>query len=316
MLEERCWSYAEQKAATLRTQNAQRLLDQLGFKVEITGELDKPTQEAVAVYQIRRDLTIDGLINDEVIDQLRSEVPETHLCDSLAHYSLGPHDWRTVSLQTMDAILAVTECNNALREYPHVVRFQIQYARALAAANRAEEALLRARELAQNQHPAAELLIGQLHASGELSESGKPDYANAMPMFTLAAERGYALAQHFLGSVYETGKKGGSKSVSRDLTAALAWYVKAGSQGYLPAQLDAGRMYAAGKGAKRNYDQALRWYRRAANLGNAQAQYHVAEMYERGRGVKRDKAQALDWYVKAAAQGHTESAAKVKRLSR
>lgn len=302
---------AEQKAAILRTKDAQRLLDQLGFKVDINGELDKQTQEAVAVYQIRRDLEINGTINDEVIDSLRMEVPDSHICDTLAHYSLGADDWRTIALARIDAIVAISECNNALREYPSVVRFQIQYARALAAANRAEESVLLVADLARKEYPAAEFLIGQLHASGQLSENGKPAYKNAMRMFTFAADRGYALAQHHLGKAYETGI-----GVTRDKVAAINWYQKAGVQGYLPAQLDAGRMYYVGRGISRNYEKALRWYQRAADLGSAEGQFHVGDIYERGKGLSRDKRIALEWYLKSAAQGHAQSVAKVKRLSR
>lgn len=302
---------AEQKAAVLRTKDAQRLLDQLGFKVEINGELNKQTQEAVAVYQIRRDLTINGQINDEVIDHLRLEVPDSHICDTLAHYSLGPDDWQTIALARMNAILAISECNDALRQYPSVVRFQIQYARALAAANRAEESVLLVSDLARKEYPAAEFLIGQLHESGQLSENGKPAYKNAMRMFAFAADRGYALAQHHLGRIYETGV-----GVTRDKVAAINWYRKAGVQGYLPAQLDAGRMYSLGRGISRNYDQALRWYLKAADLGSAEGQFHVGNIYERGKGISRDKKIALEWYSKSAAQGHQESVAKVKRLSR
>jgi hypothetical protein len=302
---------AQEKASILRTQEAQRILDQLGFKIPASGKLDKPTQEAIAVYQVRHDLTINGLINDEVIDLLRTEVPATHTCDQLAHYSTGADDWGTILLSRMDTPNAISECSDALRFYPEVVRFQIQYARSLAAAKRGNDALPIVADLARKGYPAAEFLIGQLHSSGQLQDSGKPDYDNAIPFFRSAAERNYARAQHHMATLLESGE-----GFSRDLNAALNWYVKAATQGYLPSQFGAARMYYAGRGVKRDYAGALDWYKRASDQGSTEALFKVADMYERGRGTPRDKKQALEWYTRAAAQGHPDAPAKVKRLSR
>ncbi len=302
---------AEHKATVLRTQDAQRFLAQLGYLVSVTGELGKPTREAVAVYQIRRDLVVNGEITDEVIDRLRTEVPDEHVCDDLAHYSLGPTDWQTVDLGSMDSIRAISECNDALREYPDVVRFQIQYARALGAARRGKEALLLVEGLARDGSAAAEYLIAELYLLGQLQDSGKPDYENAIPMFSSAADRGYALGQHRLGSLFEQGT-----GVSRSQEAAAQWYQRAGAQGYVPAQLDLGRMLVAGRGVRRDYVEALRWYKQAALSDNSEAYFRVGEMYDRGRGMKRDKSTALEWYLKAANKGHSEASVRARKLAR
>jgi TPR repeat protein len=300
---------AEKKAMLLRTQDAQRYLDQLGFPLVVTGELNQQTREAVAVYQIRRGLKVNAEITDEVIDMLRSEVPDQHLCDELAHYSLGPTDWEIVEIEDMDATQALTECNQALRLYPEVIRFQIQYARALAAADRGDEAILTVGPVVRKGYPAAEYEMGQLYLKGQLSDTGKPDYRTALRMFNYAAEKDYAAALFQLGMLYEKGS-----GVQRDSVSAIQWYLKAAELGFAPAQVATARLYLTGRGVKKNYEKAIKWYTRAAEAGYAEGQYRLGELYERGSGVKRNKQTALSWYTKASAQGHREAKAKVKRL--
>ena len=306
---------AEEKALFLRTQNTQRFLDQLGFRVLVNGKLDMQTREATAVYQIRRGLTVDGEITDEVIDRLSSEVPDKHVCDALAHYPLSPDDWKNIKLDAIDVTQALLECNNALRSYPDVIRFQIQYARALVAAGRADEAVLLITDVARKGYPAAEFLIGQMHLRGTLNETGKPDYKNALRLFNLSADNGYVVAQQKLGLMYEKGP-----GVSRDSKIAFSWYSKAAVQGYAPAQIEVGRMLVSGRGVKRNYEEALEWYRKAAASEYAEGLYRLGEMYERSRGMKRDRKQnkktALEWYLKASEQGHAAAIEKTKRMKR
>lgn len=311
-LRERAIAEAEAKARLLRTQNAQRMLDQLGYPVPITGNLDKETIEAVAVFQVRRDLTINGKITDEVLDTLFASVPDSHACDQLAHYSRDASDWNTVSLSAINANLAISECNDALRSYPDVVRFNIQYGRALAAAGRAPEALLAVEALAASGYPAAEFLIGELHSSGALTDNGRPDDEAALEQYVSAAMRGYARAQHHLGLVFESG----NRAATRSTTEAFNWYGKAAEQGYGPALLKVAAAYESGRGVKRDYAKAMQWYERAAAANIASAQYALGNLFERGRGTKRDKVAALKWYRDAAANGHADAKLKVQRLDR
>ena len=84
---------SEEKARILRIREAQRYLHQLGFPLEESGEFNKPTREAFAVYQIRRDLGVNGDVTDETLERLKGEVPEEDNCDGLARYPRLPTDF-------------------------------------------------------------------------------------------------------------------------------------------------------------------------------------------------------------------------------
>jgi len=298
------------KAQILRTRESQRYLHAVGFPLEDTGELTKPTREAIAVYQVRQDLEVNGLVTEELLSKLKAAVPESHNCDSLAAYSTGPDNWG-ISIPDIAAKAAIPSCNDALRDYPDTIRFQIQYARALVAAGRADDAMTAIGNAARLQYPAAETLIGMIHELGLRSEKGKPDYPNAIFWYKLASARGYPEAQQKMGFLYEKGlgfKRADSKAVE--------WYHKAASQGYAPAQVDLGLMFTAGRGVKRNYATAIEWFTKAANSGYASGQFYMGDMFEKGRGLKRNRTTAVSWYRKAADQGHLEAGTRVKRLVR
>ncbi|MFZ1640333.1 MAG: tetratricopeptide repeat protein [Candidatus Contendobacter sp.] len=88
-----------------------------------------------------------------------------------------------------------------------------------------------------------------------------------------------------------------------DHAAALKWYRKAADQGYAPAQINLGSMYAEGEGVPRDLQEALKWYHKAADQGDASAEFSLGMLYEQGEGVPQDFEEALRWYRKAADQG-------------
>lgn len=296
------------KAQILKTRESQRFLHAVGFPLEVTGELNKATREAIAVYQVRQDLQVNGLVTDELLSTLKAAVPDTHNCDALAAYSTGPDNWG-IPISEIAANAAIPTCNDALRKYPDTVRFQIQYARALVAASRTEDAMNAIESAARLGYPAAETLIGMIHEAGLLSGKGKPDYVNAHRWYKFASDEGYPDAQQKMGFLYQKGL-----GVRRAEDVAVEWYHKAAAQGYAPAQVDLGLMFAAGRGVKRNYLTAIEWFTRAANVGYAAGQFYLGDMYEKGRGVKRDRSTAKSWYRKAGNQGHQEAIKRTKRL--
>jgi TPR repeat protein len=99
--------------------------------------------------------------------------------------------------------------------------------------------------------------------------------------------------------MYATGWGG----VVQDVAEAARWYRRAAEQGYVPAQLKMGEIYAAGYGIPQNGVEAMAWYRRAAERGHANAQYNLGVAYETGRGVTQDAAVAVRWFRPAAEQG-------------
>ncbi len=299
-----------EKARMLRIREAQRHLQQLGFRqAEETGVLTKPTREAIAVYQIRRDLKVNGEVTDETIESLKADVPESHNCDGLANYPRKPEEFG-IPIARIAAQAAIPTCNDALREHPDVVRFQVQYARALLAAGRNDDAMNAIEAAARKGYPEAETLIAWMHEQGRLSSNGKPDYTNALRWYLLAAEKDYPEAILSIGRLHGMGEAG----FRRDVEEAAEWYSRAANQGYPPAQVALADAYIDGQGVSRNYDAAMQWLKRAADINYSEAQFMLGDMYERGRGVKRDKSTAIAWYRRAGNQGHAEAAEKLSRL--
>lgn len=91
----------------------------------------------------------------------------------------------------------------------------------------------------------------------------------------------------------------------RDPQEAMRWYRKAADQGYAPAQVGIGDLFAKGAGVRQDHHRAQEWYNTAARLSkNADAYFRVGEGYFRGLGVPQDYGAALQYYSVAAAQGH------------
>ena len=120
------------------------------------------------------------------------------------------------------------------------------------------------------------------------------------------AERGDAIAQFMLGSMYGRG----TRWVWQDRDKAAKWYRRSfkcfelvAEQGEPLAQFWLGRMYRNGIGTPRNPNRALHWFRLAAGQGEARAEAALGNMYRVGNGVPRDYRKAFMWNSRAAEQG-------------
>lgn len=115
-------------------------------------------------------------------------------------------------------------------------------------------------------------------------------------------------------------KKGNNLYKDNNYAEALEWYHRAAEQGYLPAQLELGRIYKWGVpgsivpkrivGLERDYAKALEWYHKAAEQGDPSAQYNLGDMFENNlnmTNVPMDYARALKWYHKSAEQGYASA---------
>jgi hypothetical protein len=80
--------------------------------------------------------------------------------------------------------------------------------------------------------------------------------------FRIAAEKGYAKAQHKLGVCYAIGK-----GVEQNEELAVAWYQKAAAQGFAEAEYNLGVRYVLGKGVDKDPVKGRELYRRAAENG-------------------------------------------------
>jgi len=120
--------------------------------------------------------------------------------------------------------------------------------------------------------------------------------------YTLAAEQGFAEAQHNLAYMYKNGE-----GVLQDYQTAAKWYTLAAEQGDPNAQYNLALMYDIGEGVLQDYQTAVKWYTLAAEQGIAQAQNNLGVLYAQGNGVLQDYTYAHMWFNIAAANGNDNS---------
>jgi len=137
--------------------------------------------------------------------------------------------------------------------------------------------------------------LGFLHRIGR---GVRKDDAAALGWFRKAAEQDLPVAENDLGFMYQYGY-----GVLQDFGEALVWYRKAAGHGFALAQYNIGQLYDGGLGVSQDYGEAATWYRRAAEHGSAEAQYNLGTLFAFGHGVAQDDAEAARWYRKAADQG-------------
>jgi TPR repeat protein len=110
--------------------------------------------------------------------------------------------------------------------------------------------------------PVAAWRLGQMFESGE----GVPyDSAEALRLYTQAAEAGFAPAQNSLGNLYMAGI-----GVAQDYSTAIGWYVIAAENGDGDALLNLAGMYFHGLGVEQDYAESLA-------LASAAAALHVRD---------------------------------------
>ena len=121
----------------------------------------------------------------------------------------------------------------------------------------------------------------------------------------LAAEQGLAVAQYYLGLMYEFGL-----GMSADDEEAVRWFRLAAEQGLAEAQYRLGEEYFSyaeyfgpGERLPADDEEAVRWFRLAAEQGHANAQGVLGLMYFKGRGVSQDHVSAHMWLSLAVEAG-------------
>ncbi len=139
-----------------------------------------------------------------------------------------------------------------------------------------------------------------------LAAYDKDDYATAFKELKPLAEKGNAVAQSKLGSMFASGN-----GVKKDFSEAAKWWRKAAKQGDAAAQINIGVMYESGDGVKQDYAEAMKWYQMVAKQEaakfQAEAQGRLGVLYVKGLGVKQDFAEAMMWLQKSANQGNSEA---------
>jgi len=158
--------------------------------------------------------------------------------------------------------------------------------------------------LANAGNPTALTILGLRAADG--TNGATVNLPDAVKFLTQAADKGQAVAQYRLGTLYERGQ-----GVAADGTKAVHWYGLAAAQGNRKAMHNLAVAHASGIGGKKNMPEAARWFAKAASLGLSDSQFNLAVLYERGDGVPQSLVDAYKWYSIAAATGDAESKARM-----
>ncbi len=161
----------------------------------------------------------------------------------------------------------------------------------------------RVQRLANQGNATALTILGFRAADG--TDGVTVNFADAVKYLTQAAEKGQAVAQYRLGTLYEHGQ-----GVTIDPAKAAHWYEQSAAQGNRKAMHNLAVAYAS----KKDMADAARWFAKAAALGLPDSQFNLAILFEKGDGVPQSLADAFKWYAIAAAAGDAESVARMGLL--
>ncbi len=136
--------------------------------------------------------------------------------------------------------------------------------------------------IAQGYHTAY-YKLGQLLEKG--AEGLRADRRESQHLFNIAAsefdvhaQKGDAVSQNTLASMYEKGQ-----GMGKDIKMAAKWYDASARQGYALAQMNLGRLYASGNGVLRSTYQAAYWLNLAAVQGLHEAQVLLSKIKRSGQ---------------------------------
>lgn len=106
------------------------------------------------------------------------------------------------------------------------------------------------------------------------------------------AESGDAIAQHYMGQIYLSGRV-----VSRSDEQAARWFRRAADAGDVASAHNLGVIHERASGPLKDRAEALKWYRSAAERGFARSQANLGHLLREDRDPE-----ARLWIEKAAAQ--------------
>ncbi len=135
-----------------------------------------------------------------------------------------------------------------------------------------------------------------LEKGKQLDAEGK--VADAIRLLMIAADRGSADCQYFLGNIYTDVDYEGM-----DIAKGKSFYEQAMAQNHAQAWNNWAFLYATAHGVKLDIPKALKGYQQAAALGEAQAMSNLGNWYYEGVYVEQDYALALDYFKQAEKAG-------------
>jgi TPR repeat protein len=160
-------------------------------------------------------------------------------------------------------------------------------------------ALEELRHLADQDYPAANVMIGQLLSN---PDSGAPNYVAAAEYFRKASDKNHPAGQCLLGICYLE-----NKGVAQDLAKGVALLRAASQAGDARACYRLGICYQEGIEGKKDFAEARRLFNAAIGSGSVDAKAPLALLYIRGLGVDKQVLQGVNMLKAAAASGDAES---------
>ena len=136
------------------------------------------------------------------------------------------------------------------------------------------------------------------------------EMSEAIRLYTLSAEAGYAPAQNYLGFCYYRGD-----GVVRDADKALYWIQKAADQGDVKGFNNLGWLLLEGDGVVHDAKKAAYWFSRASEEGLPTAQCQLADLYKSGIGVPQDSLMADSLYHKSMYAGLADAERKLLAMN-
>lgn len=225
-------------------------------------------------------------------------------CDRLA---ASPEDGQKVangvSMEALDAGLALARCEEAVGRYPAVGRLQFQLGRAQEKLGNDAAALEAYRKGAELGSLIAAFSAGVRERDGVGTPSNDVE---ANRLFKLCADKGDADCLNSLAYQYQVGR-----GVNVDPAEAMALYKKAAEAGLVAANVNLGFLYRDGEGVAQDYTEAARQFQLAADKGDPAGARNLALLYQNGQGVPKDGAKAVALLQAAADQGDDDALVKI-----
>jgi hypothetical protein len=128
--------------------------------------------------------------------------------------------------------------------------------------------------------------VSQYKYSSDLES--KKDYKSAIKLLTKSAENNYSLAQHMLGKKYLKGE-----NVSKNISLAEQWLLKASNAGETSAMIDLSKLYLQCFHQKKNLIKSYMWAD-AAVMHRYENNYYRDES-ARQKSLLKEKAQSLGY---------------------
>ena len=233
--------------------------------------------------------------------------PEVTQCDHLAgHVQESADPAVGVFFKEIEPQKAVAACLEALDQFPNSMRLLINYARAIDADGRHDEAREIYKAGTEIQFPIAYRSLGDVYRDGRGIEKNLKE---ARYWYVLGAEKNNVFAQLNLALIYEKGL-----DVPVDRKKAFYWLWRAGRQGFASAMEKLAGYYLKGDVVKKDEKQGAILLQSAAEMGNMWAELNLGDLYLNGTGVQKDQSTGRIWVERAAIQGNQWAQAKLASL--